>query len=60
MIPKAETELGFNPIWIGYDNLAAMKDDKSTTLPKADTMGAYRSTSKGYRDRPLLYDIAAR
>ena len=26
---------------------------KSTTLPMADTMGAYRSTSKGCRDKRL-------
>ena len=33
---------------------------KSTTLLMADTMGEYRSSNKGYRDRPLLYDIAVR
>ena len=33
---------------------------KSTTLPMEDTMGEFRSSSKGCRDRPLLYDIAVR
>ena len=33
---------------------------KSTTLLMADTMDAYRSSNKGCRDRPLLYDIAVR
>ena len=29
---------------------------KSTTLPMADTMDAYRSSNKGCQDRQLLYD----
>ena len=29
---------------------------KSTTLPMADMMGEFRSSSKGCQDRPLLYD----
>ena len=32
----------------------------ASTLPMADMMGEFRSSSKGYRDRPLLYDIAVR
>ncbi len=43
--------------WAHGVNVVTMK---STTLPMADTMDEYRSSSKGCQGRLLLYDIAVR